>query len=336
MTRLVPAFLLLLMLHAPALAEPAPVVGREAPAWSGVTWLNRKEGPDPSRLRGRIAYLFLFETVATFEAHRTGLERVRAHFAPSRDVFVVAVHTPRAASDATDASRARLKALAGAFPLGQDAREGAPLRTAHGASGLAWDVLIDRGGIVRRCAATDTDIVPIVTRLWKTGGFASPLVGTRFGALGGMRWPGGEAVRFADHELTILRWWTNGCPHCTASVPALATTWRSHRDAGLHMVAVYHPKGRRLRDATVPTYLERLNYDGAYAFDDRWAKLRDLMRRAGFKRATSVSFAVDRRGIVRWAHPGPRVHPSRERRYRDVDRSYRELDAFVRAWLTKS
>ena len=109
-----------------------------------------------------------------------------------------------------------------------------------------------------------------------------PILGKPLGTLTGVRWvtPDGKADAFANHKLTIIRWWTTDCPHCSASIPSLASLWKKHRAQGLNLVAMFHHKGgRRKSDRYLETYLRRLGFDGTLARDDRWTKLREVMRR---------------------------------------------------------
>lgn len=164
----------------------------------------------------------------------------------------------------------------------------------------------------------------------------NPLVGKALGPLAGVRWvtPGGKPDPLATHKLTIVRWWTTNCGHCSASVPALTALWKKHRAQGLHFVAMYHQKGRRTwSDAELKAYLLKLGFDGTLARDDRWTKLREVMRRAQFRRATSISVAIDAQGIVRWAHAGPRIHYSGDPRHAVPNRDMRKLASFVTGFL---
>jgi len=140
---------------------------------------------------------------------------------------------------------------------------------------------------------------------------AQPLVGTPFGSTASLRWltPEGAPVAFSAQRLTLLRWWTNACPHCVGSVPALAGLEARYRARGLRMVGVYHPKGARLSDTAARDYAARLGFSGALAFDDRWTKYLELRDRGGLRKATSITVLVDSEGIVRWVHPGPRIDP---------------------------
>lgn len=165
---------------------------------------------------------------------------------------------------------------------------------------------------------------------------ANPLLGQALGPLSGVRWatPGGKPDAFAKHKLTIIRWWTTSCPHCSTSVPALSRLWKKYRAQGLHFVAMYHHKGGRAKtDAQLKAYLRKLGFEGTLARDDRWTKLRDVMRRAGFRSATSISVAVDAKGVVRWAHAGPRIHYSKDPRYAGAHRDMQALTSFVAGYL---
>jgi polyhydroxybutyrate depolymerase len=134
-------------------------------------------------------------------------------------------------------------------------------------------------------------------------GPVNPLVGAPFGATDALR----GLPEFGGRPFTLLRWWTNECPHCVGSVPALAKLEDKYRARGLRMVAVYHPKGADLPDEGARAYAARLGFRGAIAFDDRWTKYRDLRDRGGLTAATSISVVVDSSGTIRWVHPGPRI-----------------------------
>ena len=142
-------------------------------------------------------------------------------------------------------------------------------------------------------------------------GAAHPLVGRPFGALDALRGDGAEGrpAPLATRPLTLLRWWTNGCPHCAASLPAIAALDAKYRARGLRVVAVYHPKGAPLADPAARETARSLGFTGEVAFDDRWTKYADLRDRGDLRAATSISLLVDAAGTIRWVHPGPRLEP---------------------------
>lgn len=165
---------------------------------------------------------------------------------------------------------------------------------------------------------------------------ANPLIGKALGPLKGVRFatPGGKADDFAAHKLTLIRWWTTDCGHCSSSVPALSALWKRYRKQGLHMIAMHHRKRARVwTDAELKAYLKKLGFEGTLARDDSWTKLREVMRRAGFRRATSISVLVDAKGVVRWAHGGPRIHYSKDAKYAGPDRDMKALAALVKRTL---
>jgi hypothetical protein len=168
---------------------------------------------------------------------------------------------------------------------------------------------------------------------------AATVTGKPFGGLADLRWltGGGKAPAFADHAVTVVRWWTDGCPFCAASLPALEALRVRHGGEGLQMIAVYHPKplGRRSDAAAVRAAAARLGLRGPIAIDERWEKLESLWRKGAPKAATSVTFVVDRAGIVRWVHPGPRIHRSEDREHARADADMRELEEVVRGLLDR-
>jgi thiol-disulfide isomerase/thioredoxin len=115
-----------------------------------------------------------------------------------------------------------------------------------------------------------------------------------------------------DTGPVLVRFWTDTCPFCASSLPAIDSLRREFADRGLTTVAVYHPKPARTVDPQdVAAAAERLGYSGAVVVDHDWAALRRIWLDAGPARAaTSASFLTDREGRVAWVHPGPEMHPS--------------------------
>lgn len=139
-------------------------------------------------------------------------------------------------------------------------------------------------------------------------GWDNPLVNKPFGAMDDIRWATDTEWSFADSPLTIMRWWTVGCPFCIDSLPDLVALQEQYEGRGLRFLPVFHPKGRDPSDEALRKFLADLGYQGALARDPDWLKLRDLMKRGKLDKPTSVSFLIDQQGFVRWVHPGPRLH----------------------------
>ncbi|MEZ5966307.1 MAG: endonuclease/exonuclease/phosphatase family protein [Planctomycetota bacterium] len=158
---------------------------------------------------------------------------------------------------------------------------------------------------------------------------AAALVGQPFDQLGGGQ-PGGarflEPFAFADHELTLVRWWTEGCPFCAATLPALEELRQRFATRGLAVVGMYHPKPiREVDDNQVRAFATERGFGGPVAADARWQKLADLRARGAPEAATSISILVNRAGTIVWVHPGPRLHPSTDPAHGAAARAHAEL-----------
>lgn len=121
----------------------------------------------------------------------------------------------------------------------------------------------------------------------------------------------GAAPSFAGGPV-LVRFWTDTCPYCALSLPAIDSLRREFADEGLTTVAVYHPKPPRTVDPqAVVAAARRLGYDGPVVVDQDWAALRRVWLDGPAPRsATSASFLTDAEGRVAWVHPGPELHPS--------------------------
>ncbi len=137
---------------------------------------------------------------------------------------------------------------------------------------------------------------------------------------------------FAEHELTLIRWWTNGCPFCADSLPALDQMRQRYEKKGFAVVGMYHPKpSREVTDAEVRSLAGKVPFGGALAVDPEWSKLEELWARGAPRMATSISVLVDRAGKIVWVHPGPRLHPSDAPEHRAAARAFTDLEELLRA-----
>jgi thiol-disulfide isomerase/thioredoxin len=113
--------------------------------------------------------------------------------------------------------------------------------------------------------------------------------------------------------VTLYRWWTDTCPFCAKTLPAIAQLRREFGPRGLKVVAVYHPKPPGdVADAKVLAAARRIGWNGPIAIDSSWDALRAAWLSTGDRRATSVSFLVDSKGIIRFVHPGVQYFPSND------------------------
>ena len=131
-------------------------------------------------------------------------------------------------------------------------------------------------------------------------------------------------------SVVLYRWWTDGCPFCTRTLPAIEMLRQTYGPRRLKVVAVYHPKPPgEVNDDRVLAAARRIGYHGAIAIDADWAELKRVWLSTGSRDATSVSFLVDRDGVIRFVHPGVEYFPSHDPSDRQQDSDFRLLDSAI-------
>ena len=99
-------------------------------------------------------------------------------------------------------------------------------------------------------------------------------------------------------KVVLVRWWTApGCAFCEASAPALNDFWKRYGSRGLLVVGFYHHKSSEpLSVANVKRQSRKFGFEFPVAIDPDWKTLRRCW--------TSVTFLLDRHGVIRHVHPG--------------------------------
>ena len=107
-------------------------------------------------------------------------------------------------------------------------------------------------------------------------------------------------------KVVLVRWWTApGCPYCEASAPALNEFWQKYREHGLVMVGMYHHKADiPLTRQQVERQARKFGFEFPVAVDADWRTLRHWWLAGNERRWTSVTFVLDRKGVIRHIHPG--------------------------------
>lgn len=137
-------------------------------------------------------------------------------------------------------------------------------------------------------------------------------------------------------KVTLVRWWTDSCPFCAASLPSIEALTRRYGSAGFQAVGVYHPKPRRpVEAAEVLRSARALGYSGTVATDLDWATLKEVYLSTGNRVSTSVSFILDRDGIIRFVHPGPEFHPTDDPAKVEINRDYEDIRSAIEALLAE-
>ena len=137
---------------------------------------------------------------------------------------------------------------------------------------------------------------------------AENLVGTKAPAWEVAHWLNSPPLALQDlrGKVVLVRWWTApDCPYCKATAPALNEFYKSYHAQGLEIVGFYHHKsGAPLSVADVKTFSEKFGFKFPVAVDSDWKTLRHWWLNLDDQAWTSVSFLIDRRGVIRHVHPG--------------------------------
>lgn len=138
-------------------------------------------------------------------------------------------------------------------------------------------------------------------------------------------------------KVVLLRWFNTNCRFCGNTLPGLEALRTRYASQGLVVVGVFHPKPvHEVSDAFVRRSAQKLGFHGPLAVDQDWTTLdRWWLANHPDRNWTSVSFLIDRDGIVRWAQGGGEYHPSEDPRHATCDASYRELEQTIRRLLAE-
>ena len=136
-------------------------------------------------------------------------------------------------------------------------------------------------------------------------------------------------------KVVLVRWFNTNCRYCGNTLPGLETLRKRYASQGLVVVGVFHPKpARAVSDAFVRRTARKLGFMGPLAVDEQWTTLnRWWLANHPDRNWTSVSFLIDREGVVRWAQGGGEYHVSSDPRHAACDASYATLERTIRALL---
>lgn len=153
-----------------------------------------------------------------------------------------------------------------------------------------------------------------------------------------------DAITLADltGRVVLVRFWTDTCPFCRATAPALVELDRDFRDRGLVVLGLHHPKPRPRSDTAEPIEdfgrrIARAAHDWGMRFpiglDRHWRTIDRWWLGDAERSATSASFVLDRQGIIRWIHPGPEFHPGGPDDHDECRADYAKLREVITALL---
>jgi hypothetical protein len=138
-------------------------------------------------------------------------------------------------------------------------------------------------------------------------------------------------------KVVLIRFWTDECRYCRNTLPAVEDLRRRYGSRGFIALGAYHPnEPGPVKDATVLQWADSLGFRGPIAVDENWDTLRRWWLDGHPDRNwVSVSFLLDRDGVVRWVHGGGEYHPSSDPRHHACDVSYAKLDREIETLLAR-
>jgi peroxiredoxin len=104
----------------------------------------------------------------------------------------------------------------------------------------------------------------------------------------------------------LVAWWTGpGCVLCEVTAPALNEFHEKHKDQGLAVIGLYHHKSPLpLHVEDVKKQAEKFGFKFPVAIDSDWQTLRRWWLDGNERKFTSVTFLVDKQGVIRHIHRG--------------------------------
>ena len=128
-------------------------------------------------------------------------------------------------------------------------------------------------------------------------------------------------------KVVLVRFWTGPyCPFCRASAAALNEFYEKYHTRGLEIVGLYHHKSTEpLTQESVKKLAQEFGFEFPIATDHDWRTLKLWWLDKVDSGWTSVSFLIDREGVVRHIHPGGQ--------YVKGDEDYNNLDEMIQKYL---
>ena len=121
-------------------------------------------------------------------------------------------------------------------------------------------------------------------------------------------WQNSRPLQLKDlrGKVVLIRWWTApDCRYCAASAPALNEFHREYRKRGLEVIGAYHHKSDEpLAPKKVAKQAREFGFKFPVAIDTDWNTVNRWWLDGHDRQFTSVSFLIDRRGMIRYIHPG--------------------------------
>jgi peroxiredoxin len=139
-------------------------------------------------------------------------------------------------------------------------------------------------------------------------GAGGKLIGTPAQPWKMTNWLNSTGVELKDlkGKVVLVRWWTAPeCSYCRATAPALNEFYDKYHSQDFELLGFYHHKSSTpLRVEEVKKYAGLYGFRFPVAIDPEWRTLHRWWLDQGNQQWTSVSFLIDKKGVIRYIHPG--------------------------------
>lgn len=165
------------------------------------------------------------------------------------------------------------------------------------------------------------------------------MIGTTAPEWSGIRWIQGGPLSLAGlrGKVVLLRFWLVGCPYCAESAPALREIAKLYEGRGLVVVGLHHPKSESLRGSDrVAEGARSLGFTFPIGLDNDWKTIRAYGVGDVFHRFTSLSFLIDREGVIRFVHDGGEFHRGGGAEHETCHAAYEALIAAIESALAQT
>ncbi len=150
------------------------------------------------------------------------------------------------------------------------------------------------------------------------------------------KWINSTPLEVGDlrNKVVLVRWWTDTCDLCAATAPALRKLQSEYGSQGFQVIGVFHPKPAGDWDVDrVKRAASKYGFKFPIALDGDWSALKRWWLDGAHRDYTSVSFIVDKHGVIRYVHPGGEFHESNgspahqmcERDFKAIERTVAQL-----------
>jgi peroxiredoxin len=138
----------------------------------------------------------------------------------------------------------------------------------------------------------------------------SELIGTPAPQWQNQQWLNSKPLTLSElkGKVVLLRFFMeSSCPMCRASAPYLNAFQQEYRDRGFTVIGMYTPKPqpRQTPIEAVKSFVQDYGFQFPVTLDNDWVTLNKFwLKRVPRAEYTSVSFLIDKDGIIRYIHPG--------------------------------